>query len=162
MAAVFEVLLVDAGYQVVPTGIERSVREVRSVDVDLYRALAHPRLRSAPDFFVLDLEARLAWLTEIKFRHYLHPLLLDDLRPIHQDWSPFVLILAVAAPPQEWAGTVRHIRAFQIAADTPLDQRFLNTAGQRIQDVFPRLGERWQDETILKAQDAILRITSRD
>ena len=162
VAAIVEVLLIDAGYQVIPTGIERSIRELRAVDVELYRALAHPRLRSAPDFFVLDLDARQGVLTEIKFRHYIHPLLVDDLRPIHRDWSPLVLILAVAAPPQEWTGLIRHIRAFQIGADTALDLHFLNTAGHRIQDVFPRLGVRWHDDTILKAQDAILRITSRD
>lgn len=162
VAAVFEVLLVDAGYQVIPTGIERSVREVRAIDLATYRELAHPRLRSAPDFFVLDLEARQSWLTEVKFRHYLHPLLLDDLRLIHRDWAPFVLILAVAEPPIEWTGVVRHVRVFPIAGDTVIDEQLLNHAGRRIQDVFQRLGERWQDGTIRKAQEAILRITSKD
>ena len=29
VAAIVEVLLIDAGYQVIPTGIERSIRELR-------------------------------------------------------------------------------------------------------------------------------------
>src|SRR5437016_13690562 len=36
VASVFEVLLVDAGYQVVPTGVERTIRELRAVKVDAY------------------------------------------------------------------------------------------------------------------------------
>ncbi len=161
VAAVFEVLLIDAGYQVIPTGIERSLRELRTVEADAYRALAHPRLRSAPDYFVLDFEARQGRLTEVKFRQYIHPRLFDDLQVIQRDWAPFVLILAVAEPPQEWTGTVRHIRVFEIGSETPLNQQFFNEAGRRIQDVFPRLGNRWEDGTILKAQEAILRITAK-
>lgn len=161
VAAVFEVLLIDAGYQVIPTGIERSLRELRTIDAAAYRELAHPRLRFAPDFFVLDVEARQGWLTEIKFRQYIHPRLFDDLQIVQKDWAPFVLLLAVAEPPQEWTGTVRHIRVFEIDSATHLDQQFFREAGRRIQDVFARLGDRWEDGTILKAQEAILRITAK-
>ena len=111
VAAFFEVLLIYAGYQVIPTGIERSLRELRTVQAETYRELAHPRLRFAPDFFVLDVEARQGWLTEI--------------------------------------------------SATRLDQQFFREAGRRIQDVFARLGDRWEDGTILKAQEAILRITAK-
>ncbi len=57
VAAIFEVLIVDAGYQVVPLGVERSVRELRAVGQETYLKLIHPRLRSIPDFFVFDIEA---------------------------------------------------------------------------------------------------------
>jgi len=97
VASVFEVLLVDAGYQ-------RTLRELRTVPVDAYIHLVPPRLRSAPDFFALDLEGGQSWSTEIKLRHYLHPALCDDLRVMHRAWAPFTLILAVAEPPKEWTG----------------------------------------------------------
>jgi hypothetical protein len=161
VASVFEVLLVDAGYEVVPTGVERTVRELRTVTRDAYRELAHPRLRSIPDFFVLDVEARQSWLTEVKSRQSICRALCDDLRPIQQEWAPFTLVLAVAESPKEWTGIVDHIRAFTIEADTRLDQQFFNDLGARLQDVFPRLGKRWEEGTIQKAQDAILRILSR-
>ena len=162
IAAVFEVLLVDAGYQVIPTGIERTLRELQTVPVETYINLVPPRLRSAPDFFVLDIETQLARLTEIKFRQYLHPALCDDLRPTQQDWAPFTLILAVAEPPKEWTGIVRHIKVFTIEPDTRLDVEFFRTGGARLQDVYVRLGKRWEESTIQKAQDAILRIATRE
>jgi hypothetical protein len=62
-AAAIEVLLVDAGYQVIPTGIERSLRELQTLGADRYLALAPPQLRTTPDFFVLDLEPKTrGWL----------------------------------------------------------------------------------------------------
>lgn len=162
VASVFEVLLVDAGYQVIPTGIERTLRELRTVPVDTYIDLVPTRLRSAPDFFVLDIEARQAYSTEIKFRQYFHRALCDDLRATLRDWAPFTLILAVADPPKEWTGIVRHIKVFTIEPDTRLDEEFFHTRGARLQDVFVRLGKGWEEGTIQKAQDAILRIASRE
>jgi len=44
VTAIFEVLLVDAGYQVIPLGVERSVRELRAVGEEQYLSLIHPRL----------------------------------------------------------------------------------------------------------------------
>jgi len=53
VATVFEVILTDAGYDVIPTGIERNIRELRPLEVDRYLDLAPSRLRFIPDFFVL-------------------------------------------------------------------------------------------------------------
>ena len=162
VASVFEVLLVDAGYEVVPTGVERTIRELRAVTREAYRDLVHPRLRWVPDFFVLDVEARQSWLTEVKSCQLIRPVLCDRLRATQQEWAPFTLILAVAKPPEEWTGVVEHIRAFTIEADTRLDHQFLSDQGARLQDVFQRLGKRWEEATIQKAQDVILRIMSRE
>lgn len=161
VAAIFEVLLVDAGYDVIPLGVERSVRELRAVDGERYRGLIHPRLRSIPDFFVLDIDEGESWLTEVKYRSYLHRRLLEDLKAIQQEWAPFTLILAVREPPDEWKGTIRYIRVFEIGAETDLNLEFLSGEGQRLQDVFTRLGDRWEKGTIERAQEAILRITSK-
>lgn len=54
VATVIEVLLVDAGYQVIPLGIERVVRELRTADAQRYHQIAPPRLRSMPDFLVIE------------------------------------------------------------------------------------------------------------
>jgi hypothetical protein len=162
VASVFEVLLVDAGYEVVPTGVERTIRELRAVTREAYRDLVHPRLRWVPDFFVLDVEEQESWLTEVKCCQHIHPMLCDRLRATQQEWAPFTLILAVAKPPEAWTGLISHIRAFTIEADTRLDHQFLSDHGARLQDMFARLGKRWEEATIQKAQDAILRIMSRD
>ena len=92
----------------------------------------------------------------------MHRALCDDLRLIQRDWAPFTLILAVAEPPREWTGIVRHIKTFTIQPDTGLDEEFLAVKGARLQDVFARLGRRWEEATIQKAQDATLRIASRE
>lgn len=159
VAAIFEVLLVDAGYQVIPLGVERSVRELRAVGEEQYLRLIHPRLRSIPDFFVLDLDEEESWLTEVKYRPYLHPRLIEDLEAIQREWAPFTLILAVREPPDEWKGTIRNIRVFKIGSETGVDLQFLKGGGQRLQDVFAHLGARWKEATIERAQDAILRFT---
>lgn len=84
---------------------------------------------------------------EIKFRRYLHRNLVDDIRGIQEHWVPFVLVLAVAEPPHEWTGVVRHLRVFKINADTSLNSD---------------LATKWPDTTIQQAQDVILRIASED
>jgi len=159
VAAAFEVLLLDAGYQVIPTGIERSLRELRTVAVDRYLEPAPPPLRTTPDFFVLDLKGRESWLAEVKFRRYLHKRLLDDLATIQETWPEFILVLVLAEPPDEWTGEVRHIRAFQIDEDTELTWEFLLRDGRRLQDVFVHLKDRWANGTILAVQESVLRLT---
>jgi len=162
IAAAVEVLLIDAGYQVIPTGIERSLRELRAVDVERYLELAPIQLRTIPDFFVLDLRARQSWLVEVKFRRYLHRQFLDDLEAILETWAPFMLVLVLAQPPDEWTGDVRHIRVFEIDEDTDLTLEFICKGGRRLQDVFGRLRERWPEGTILRAQEACLRLVSEE
>lgn len=87
--------------------------------------------------------------------------MLEDLGTIQRECAPFTLILAVGEPPDEWTGIIRHMKVFEIGPRTPLDQQFLKQEGQRLQDVFTRLGERWEEGTIERAQQAILRITSK-
>jgi hypothetical protein len=162
VTAVVEILLLDAGYHVVPVGIERTLRELRPVDMKTYLDLAPPRLRSAPDLLVIDFEAGQSWLTEVKFRRCLHLELVERLQVLKRDWAPVAVILAVADPPSEWKGVVRHIRVFPVDSATPVDLPFLTHAGRRLQDVFPRLGARWPDETIQKAEEMVLRITATE
>jgi hypothetical protein len=87
--------------------------------------------------------------------------LIEDLEAVQKAWAPFMLILAMGEPPKEWTGIIRHIRVFEITPDLELDEGFLLQEGLRLQDVFARLGDRWEEGTIERAQDAILRITSK-
>jgi len=125
-----------------------------------FRQIAPPRLRSMPDFFVIDPDSPQGWLTEVKFRRYLHANLVDDIRTAQDHWAPFQLVLAVAEPPEEWAGAVKHLRAFRIEPAARLNRGFFTSRGERIQDVFTRLTPKWPDATIQQAQDVILRIAT--
>jgi hypothetical protein len=162
IAGALEVLLVDAGYHVIPIGIERNLRELRSIGLERYLDLAPRQLRTCPDFFVLDRDGQESRLVEIKFRRYLHRNLLGDLREIAGAWAPFVLVLVAGEPPDEWRGAIRHIRAFVIEHTTELDGRFLYTGGLRLQDVFVRLRDKWSDRTILRVEEAIVQLVAAD
>ncbi len=157
LATVIEVLLSNAGYQVVPTGIKKTIRELWTQRMmSSYVDLVHPRLRSIPDLFVLGLRAHQSWLTDVKFRRYIHPFLCDDLWPVQKEWAPFTLILAVAEPPEDWTNSARHIRVFQVNSETKLTKRFLLEGGLGLGEVFTRV----RAHELRKAQGAILRIAS--
>ncbi|OGK99570.1 MAG: hypothetical protein A3E31_06455 [Candidatus Rokubacteria bacterium RIFCSPHIGHO2_12_FULL_73_22] len=162
VATVIEVLLVDAGYQVIPLGIERVVRELRNADAERFRQIAPPRLRSMPDLFVIDPDGGQGWLVEVKFRRYLHSKLVEDIGAVQTHWAPLLLVLAVAEPPDEWTGLVRHLRVFRIEPEARLTHAFFAGHGERIQDVFGRLTPKWPEATIQQAQDVILRIATED
>ena len=115
-----------------------------------------------PDFLVIDPDNPQGWLTEVKFRRYLHSNLVDDIRTAQEHWAPYHLILAVAEPPEEWAGAVKHLRAFRIEPPARLSTGFFTSRGERIQDVFTRLTPKWRDVTIQQAEDVILRIATED
>lgn len=80
-------------------------------------------------------------------------------RKIQAGWAPFVRVLIVGQPPPSWAGHINHIKAFEIDRRIELSVDFLCTAGRRLQDAFPRLTARWADETILRVQDVIGRLS---
>lgn len=162
VATVIEVLLADAGYQVIPLGVERIVRELRTADAERFRRVAPPRLRSLPDFFVMDPDAAQGFLVEVKFRRYLHSKLIDDISAVREHWAPLLLLLAIAEPPEEWAGTVRHLRLFRTEPEAQLSRGYFASHGVRIQDAFPRLIPKWPDATIQQAQEVILRIAAEE
>jgi hypothetical protein len=160
VASLVEVLLVDAGYQVIPLGIERIIRELRTADADRFRDVAPPQLRALPDFFVIEPELNRGRLVEVKFRRYLHSKLVEDIAAVQEHWAPMVLVLAVAEPPEEWTGAVHHLRVFEIEPRSQLTRAYFATHGARMQDIFTRLTPKWPDATIRQAQDVILRITA--
>ena len=67
--ALLKSLLADAGYRIVPLGVEEIIREVTVLDREKYLKLGLPTiLREIPDFFVADASMDSYWLVEVKYR----------------------------------------------------------------------------------------------
>ena len=59
----------DAGYRVVPLGVEKVVRESTTLDHEEYTKLNFSKtLRSMPDLLVTEVDMSNAWLVEVKYR----------------------------------------------------------------------------------------------
>lgn len=93
-----ETLLKDAGYNVVPLGIEEVIREAQGLSAEEYSNLnLSPTLRKLPDFFVASKEFKSNFLVEVKYRKSwnlsirseLEKMLLDQVK----QWEPVYLVL---------------------------------------------------------------------
>jgi hypothetical protein len=115
--SIFKTLLEDAGYIVVPLGIEKTIRELQKIA-------------------------------------YERALFADDINT-YAVWRPFILLVAVKVPPEEWKGKISHIRAFEIKDN--INENFFTDiiAPKRIQDIFEKLKDRAEEETLIKTQNAI-------
>ncbi|MGH7908586.1 MAG: hypothetical protein ACRENW_01905 [Thermodesulfobacteriota bacterium] len=126
ICSIFETLLVDAGYHVVPFGIERVIREVRPLHAKDYLSVMESwqNLRLMPDLFVLDLEKKKGWLTEVKYKKKLLKSIVNEFKKYKRTWIPFHIVLALLKPPDSWTGEVKHIRVFEVNKRTELDMEF--------------------------------------
>jgi hypothetical protein len=62
-------LLEDAGYRIVPLGIQEVIRELAVLKQTHYKKLGLPEaLRKLPDYFVADQDFQETWLLEVKYR----------------------------------------------------------------------------------------------
>jgi hypothetical protein len=91
-------LLEDAGYRVVPLGIEAVVREVVALDAPEYAELKLPMpLRTLPDFLVTDKKLTTASLLEVKYRKAWNQNSIDELEPIlleqAKHWQNFLVMV---------------------------------------------------------------------
>ena len=67
--AVASTLFENAGYRVVPLGIEKVVREVSTLDQKSYSKLELSQtLRLMPDLLITEVDMNKAWLVEVKYR----------------------------------------------------------------------------------------------
>lgn len=168
-ASIIKTLLSDAGYQVIPFGVENVLRELSYLNADEYIGVAEhlETVRFMPDFFVLDAESNTGKLVEVKYRAslkgYSGGKLVEGMSN-YKNWLPIHLILFLNdTTGMEW-GTeqLKHIRVFEITQDElELMKRYPNFFGFRskaktIQEVFPKLGSRYIDQTIKTAEEAIL------
>lgn len=169
--ALLKSLLADAGYRVVPLGIEEAIREVTSLDKERYSALELPPvLRKMPDFFVADRELKYSWLVEVKFRNEWN----DDVRRSLeaqlteqvQAWSPLYVIVFLGTPakrrdtyPSAWMGVAKlSIKDGQlVVASESGDNEYMWdeiewSSFARIQKVFLKLDEKekWDEKTLEK------------
>src|SRR5688572_19535038 len=91
-------LLEDAGYRVVPLGIEDVIREVTGLPIANYEALNLSfTLRKLPDFFVADRTFGKHWLVEVKYRKQWdkqtrESLGKEMLKQVAQ-WQPILLVV---------------------------------------------------------------------
>lgn len=169
--ALLKSLLADAGYRVVPLGIEEAIREVTSLDKERYSALELPSvLRKMPDFFIADRELWNSWLVEVKFRNEWN----DDVRRSLgaqlkeqvQAWSPLYVIMFLGTPakrwdtyPSAWMGVAKlSIKDGQLVVASEAGDNEYKwdeiewSLFARIQKVFPKLDEKekWDEMTLKK------------
>jgi len=94
----FKALLEDAGYQLVPLGIEEVIREVKALPISQYMDLGLPPvLGRMPDFFIADKSFKETWLVEVKYRKQWNDNTRASLgREIEEQvkiWQPISLVL---------------------------------------------------------------------
>lgn len=76
-----QALLKQAGYRVIPSGMEHLIREVTPLDHARYKALdLPPVLRSLPDYVVLEGDVSGALMMDVNYRAQVNPGLISALR----------------------------------------------------------------------------------
>jgi hypothetical protein len=118
----FRSLLVDAGYHIVPLGVEEVIREANSLSKSQYKNLELPIvLRRMPDFFVVDKNYENHFLIEVKFRRCWDSDTLDQLRDNLHDqvhtWGKlllFVLLGETARPDLDTESNAQFIGAIWV------------------------------------------------
>src|SRR6266542_3865028 len=93
-------LLEDAGYRIVPLGIEAVLREVASLPKEDYLKLGLPiQLRKLPDFFVANHAIDKSWLVEVKYRkrwnEEVQESLEVEIKEQVKTWHPLFLMIFV-------------------------------------------------------------------
>lgn len=168
-------LLDDAGYRVVPFGIEEAVRELVCLSREEYQTLDLPHvLRKMPDFFVTDKAMKKAWLVEVKFRkrwdEQTRSAIKKDMSSQFKFWLPLHLVVCVQEPVYEDKPNMpySYIGAAELMADQDGDLAVVsNCSGlvkwdnvswgdfPKIQTVFPGLRSRYREKTIEATMRAI-------
>jgi hypothetical protein len=102
---IIDVLLKDAGYHVIPLGIESTIREITLLDhKDYSRRLKNFRdnLRTLPDFLITTKDLSNFWLVEIKYRKKwdkgTQKQLGKDLMLQARCWSPLLTVILLGEP----------------------------------------------------------------
>ncbi len=113
-------LLSDAGYRVVPLGVEEVLRELADISEEQYKQLnlALP-LRKLPDFFVSNLGFTQSWLVEAKYRKSwneqvraeLHGKLFAQV----ETWQPLILLIVLGESPDGGDWTCSFIRTVELS-----------------------------------------------
>jgi hypothetical protein len=99
-------LLADAGYRVIPFGIERVLREVECQSEDEYKNLHFPDAVSRqPDLAVMNRQQDQKFFVEVKYRAAWSNEVLDYMAEQVELFKDLVLVFLVAKPPES-----RHLK----------------------------------------------------
>ena len=169
--SLIKILFKDAGYIIVPLGIEEMIREVQTIPPFIYNTMGLSQtLRSLPDFLVALPDYEKAFLVEVKYRARWNTSVKQRLENALigqvQLWQPVYLILFLGERAGEndstdgYLGVVRleyinGILGFrEVGADAGAfkpwsDLQWSNF--KRLHDVFTKIETQYEDSTITKA-----------
>jgi len=176
-------LLEDAGYRIVPLGIEEVLRELSSLEQEHYKQLnLPPALRKLPDFFVADMEFKKTYLVEVKYRKYwnegtksyLGKTLLQQIKY----WNPLVLMLFIGNPinPSRYQPTPAHCMGVLWLDYEDEDEEVIweDCKGvyswdsvewgnfKRVQDIFTDVSQKWSEKTLYKTMSLVSSLKDLD
>ena len=170
-------LLEDAGYQLVPLGIEEVVREVKSLSSSEYGSLDLPSvLKKMPDFFVASKNFEKTWLVEVKYRKRWNAdtrnaLKFEILEQV-KSWQPIHMVIFLGerargtVTPASSLGVLRLIHVDGQLSCSWFSRNLFTDAieeyrtpwyeiewgnSHRFQDVFRDVTEGWEASTLIKA-----------
>jgi hypothetical protein len=176
-------LLEDAGYRIVPLGIEAVVREVANLPMEEYRRLGLPiPLRRPPDYFVANNATDKTWLVEVKYRKKWNGDVRDSLGEEMEEqvktWNPlFLMIFLGNSADENYSSPIYHMRIAKLLwsqQDGILTERDDGTTCvwrncqwshfRRVQDVFEECGTRArrEEQTIVKTRDLAVELKKLD
>jgi len=162
-------LLEDAGYRIVPLGIEEVIREFKVLDKKEYLSLGLPdNLRKLPDFLVTNRKVSKAYLLEVKYRRSWNQRtrksLEQQLKIQVKVWNPLYFMLFLGEPYKQKELPIYWMRVTRLSIRNQ-QLYFSNRSGvkvrwnkacwsdfSRVQDVFKNLDDQWEDQTIEKTK----------
>lgn len=175
-------LLEDAGYRIVPLGIEEVLRELSNLEQDHYKRLKLPEtLRKLPDFFVADKNFDETYLVEVKYRknwdQNTKAELEKTLKEQVKNWSPLLLLLFIgnSTKPDLSPSPAHFMKVLWLHYDEEENAIVSENSKelsygikeswdefQRIQDVFVNVNEKFSEQTLCKTMSILQGIKELD
>ncbi|WP_442854741.1 hypothetical protein [Fischerella sp. PCC 9605] len=183
-------LLEDAGYRVIPLGVEEIIREVKNLSMEEYIELGlSKKLRSLPDFLITDYSFQKSWLVEVKYRKRWNKSVKQDLgqqiREQVKIWQPLYLVVFLGSSvdprndtPANRIGAIKLVSSNNhLCCCSRRKRKFFSKEFEeynmpweeitwknfrRIQDIFPNLSERWEDSTLIQSLEILKALEELD
>lgn len=178
-------LLEDAGYRIVPLGIEEVVREVKLLGEKEYQGLRLPTvLRHLPDFLVTDAAMKESWLVEVKYRNGWDKIakskLATGLKRQIKSWGPVNVLILLGEPHDQRPDPAALLRIPKLELENDelvflpwepngkpatAKKMWIEADWQefpRLQQVFPRVTQQWEAQTLRKTAMVLGSLPSLD
>lgn len=169
----FRALSEDAGYHIVPLGIEEVIREVKGLSARKYLNLdLSSELRTLPDFFIADEPFEKAWLIEVKYRKHWNDASKRELKRVMEKqvkkWQPVFLVLFLGEKARDTETPASYIGIIKLTFENQLlcsrlKKRFPGELWEtkpwdaidwgtfnRFQDIFTEVGTKWMNRTLIQ------------